>query len=265
MLAFERIGSGAPALVFVHGFGCAREDWRAQTAHFAEGHDCLSVDLPGFGESAPLEGAISMAAFGEEIRAVMDDQGIERAVLFGHSMGCRPILELAVAAPERVAGLVLVDPGRASVDYEASKVQLEAQIAARGFPDHARGMFANMFFDPKYDNLRDRLAERGAAVPADIAVSTYLAMLDWDANRCETIFDATSVPVIVLQSTTREPGEDRRPLRPGELAPYQRLILERVDGAETESFPGLGHFTMIEAAEALNDRARRFMADRVRT
>jgi pimeloyl-ACP methyl ester carboxylesterase len=259
MLAFERSGTGAPSLVFVHGFGCAREDWRGQVKHFSGRHDCLAVDLPGFGQSRSLAADISMSAFADAIREVMDSEGIERAVLFGHSMGCRPILELSIAAPDRVAGLVLIDPGRASVDYEASKAQFEALIEARGFADHARAMFANMFFDPRYDDARDRLAARGASVPAEVAVPTYLAMLEWDANRCEAAFDAVSAPVLVLQSTTRDPGQDRRPLKPGEMAPYQKMIMEHIDGAETESFPGIGHFTMMEAAGAVNARIRKFI------
>ncbi|MEC7575433.1 MAG: alpha/beta fold hydrolase, partial [Pseudomonadota bacterium] len=63
-LAFDRVGVGASAFVFVHGFGCAREDWAAQAAHFKEAHTCLSVDLPGFGESPPLPDGPSMQAFG---------------------------------------------------------------------------------------------------------------------------------------------------------------------------------------------------------
>jgi pimeloyl-ACP methyl ester carboxylesterase len=262
MLAFERSGTGAPSLVFVHGFGCAREDWRDQVEHFSGEHDCVAVDLPGFGQSHPLTSDISMSTFADAIREVMDSEGIEQAVLFGHSMGCRPIVELSISAPDRVAGLVLVDPGRASVNYEASKAQFEALIGERGFPNHAHAMFANMFFDLKYDALRDRLAGRGAAVPADVAVATYLAMLDWDANRCEAAFDAVSVPVMVLQSTTRDPGKDRRPLKPGEMAPYQKMIMERIEGAQTESFPGVGHFTMIEAADAVCARIQTFIDER---
>jgi pimeloyl-ACP methyl ester carboxylesterase len=94
MLAFERTGTGAPSLIFVHGFGCAREDWRAQVERFSDEYDCLAVDLPGFGQSRPLTSKISMSAFADAIREVMDSEGIEQAVLFGHSMGCRLIVEL---------------------------------------------------------------------------------------------------------------------------------------------------------------------------
>ena len=167
-------------------------------------------------------------------------------------------MELSIASPERVLGLVLVDPGRATTDFEASKRQFDTLIAERGFPDQARAMFREMFFDPVYAELRDRLAERAAMVPPEVAVQTYLALLDWDAHRCEAVFDAISVPVLVLQSTTRN-GFKRRPLRPGELAPYQQMAMERIAGAETESYPGVGHFTMIEASLAVNDRVQRFV------
>lgn len=262
-LAFDRVGGGQPEFVFVHGFGCARADWSAQVAQFEDAHGCLSLDLPGFGESPPLPGPPSMQGFGDAIAELLDREGIGRAVLFGHSMGCRPIIEYAIAHPDRTAGLVLVDPGRAAVDYEPAKQRFEALIEERGFPDQARAMFANMFFDPAYDALRDRLAERGAAVPAEIAVPTYFAMLDWDAHRCEDAFAAVTVPVLVLQSTTRVPGEDRRPLKPGEMSPYQRMIVERIAGSETTSFPGVGHFTMIEAADAVNARIGQFLEERV--
>ena len=138
MLAFDREGQGAPTFVFVHGFGCAREDWSAQVA--------------------------AMASFGDAVLELMDAEGVERAVLFGHSMGCRPIMEVSIAARERVLGLVLVDPGRATTDFDASKRQFEALIAERGFAEQARIMFKSMFFDAAYDDLRDRLAERAAAL-----------------------------------------------------------------------------------------------------
>ena len=108
--------------------------------------------------------------------------------------------------------------------------------------------------------MRDRLAERGASLHVKVAVTTYLAMLDWDANRCEAAFDAVSV--MVLQSTTRNPGEDRRPLKPSEMAPYQMMIMERIETAETVRFSGVGHFTMIEAADAVSARIQKFIDER---
>ena len=263
MLAFDREGQGAPTFVFVHGFGCAREDWSAQVAAFSGSHNCISLDLPGFGDSPALGELPSMAGFGEAVLELMDAEGVERAVLFGHSMGCRPVMEISIAARERVLGLVLVDPGRATTDFEASKRQFEALIAERGFAEQARIMFKSMFFDAAYDDLRDRLAERAAALSPETAIPTYLALLNWDAERCEKVFDSVSVPVLVLQSTTRD-GFARRSLNPAETAPYQQMALDRIEGAETESFPGVGHFTMIEAATELNDCVQDFIRRRIR-
>ena len=72
MLAFDREGQGAPTFVFVHGFGCAREDWSAQVAAFSGSHNCMSLDLPGFGDSPALGELPSMAGFGEAVLELMD-------------------------------------------------------------------------------------------------------------------------------------------------------------------------------------------------
>ena len=159
--------------------------------------------------------------------------------------------------------MVLVDPGRATTDFEASKRQFEALITERGFAEQARIMFKSMFFDAAYDDLRDRLAERAAALSPETAIPTYLALLSWDAERGEKVFNSVSVPGLVLQSTTRD-GFARRSLNPGETAPYQQMALDRIEGAETESFPGVGHFTMIEAATELNDCVQDFIRRRIR-
>lgn len=259
MIAFDRSGAGEPPLVFIHGFGCAREDWAEQVRHFCGGHTCLACDLPGFGETPPMTSEISMQAFARLVLEVMDAEGLGRAVLVGHSMGCRPIMEASILAPDRVAGLVLIDPGRGSTDYEPSRRQFESAIATHGFANHARGMFENMFFDSQYDALRDRLAVRAAGIDADAAVATYLAMLRWDAERSEAAFAEVSAPTLVLQSTTRAPGELRRPLVAGEMSPFQELMMQRIAQCETESYPGLGHFTMIEAAAGVNERIERFL------
>ena len=75
-LAFDRVGDGTPAFVFVHGFGCAREDWAAQTAHFKGAHTCLSLDLPGFGGSPTLPNEPSMQAFGFAIARTLANEDI---------------------------------------------------------------------------------------------------------------------------------------------------------------------------------------------
>jgi pimeloyl-ACP methyl ester carboxylesterase len=79
----------------------------------------LAPDAPGFGESPPLppEGYEMPSVLGL-LGGVMDERGIERALLMGHSWGGTIVTAFAAAHPERVDGLVLVDTGH--MDYQDS-------------------------------------------------------------------------------------------------------------------------------------------------
>src|SRR3984885_2082411 len=76
------------------------------------GHRVIAYDARGHGRSspAPARGEYTYEDLGSDLLAVLDDRGIERAVLAGASMGAHTLLWLALNAPERVAGLVVITP-----------------------------------------------------------------------------------------------------------------------------------------------------------
>jgi pimeloyl-ACP methyl ester carboxylesterase len=86
-LAFEVHGVGTPSLVFVHGWSCHRGCWRGQVGPLAGRYQTVAVDLAGHGESGVGRRAWTMAAFGEDIVAVVEQLGLGEVVLIGHSMG----------------------------------------------------------------------------------------------------------------------------------------------------------------------------------
>src|SRR3982750_471231 len=106
---FIRTGSGSPALVLVHGFACTHEDWRAQIDHFERSHEVLACDLRGHGRAPGRPHECSIEHYGGDVAALVNNLEIARAVLVGHSMGCRVVLEAARLIPDKVAGIVLVD------------------------------------------------------------------------------------------------------------------------------------------------------------
>jgi len=77
------------------------------------GHRVVAYDARGHGRStpAPDPGAYTYGELGRDLEAVLDQLQIERAVLAGASMGAHTLLWLALRAPERVAGLVVITPG----------------------------------------------------------------------------------------------------------------------------------------------------------
>lgn len=112
MLPHDEAGAG-PVVVLLHAGVADRRMW-SQTlpALAAAGRRVIAVDLPGFGE-APAAGA---TAPWTAVLDTLDALGVERAALVGNSFGGAVALRAAVAAPERVTGLVLVSAPPVTLD-----------------------------------------------------------------------------------------------------------------------------------------------------
>lgn len=102
--------SGLP-VVLIHGFGAWSETWKKTTSVLAaHGFHSIAVDVPPFGFSEKVtNGAFSRQAQAKRIIKVLDALQLKQVVLVGHSVGARPTVEVALLAPDRIQGLVLVD------------------------------------------------------------------------------------------------------------------------------------------------------------
>ena len=102
-------GQGEPALVFVHCWNCNRHFWDGQFRAFGKSHRVVAVDLAGHGDSGPGRSDWTIEAFGDDVKAVVDQLGLKRVVLVGSSMGGPVSLEAARKLGDRVVGIVAVD------------------------------------------------------------------------------------------------------------------------------------------------------------
>jgi pimeloyl-ACP methyl ester carboxylesterase len=99
----------APALVLIHGGGGSHLHWPPELRRL-HGAVVYALDLPGHGRSDG-PGCDTIAAYVSTLIGFLDAGGIERAVLVGHSMGGAISQMIALAHPERVAGLALIGTG----------------------------------------------------------------------------------------------------------------------------------------------------------
>ncbi|ELY57059.1 alpha/beta fold family hydrolase [Natronolimnohabitans innermongolicus JCM 12255] len=98
----------ATAVVFTHGFALDRETWREQTATLSESYRVLSWDVPGCGDSAESSEPVRFDVSARKLLDVLDNEGIDQAVLVGQSMGSLLNQYLASHHPDRVRALVHV-------------------------------------------------------------------------------------------------------------------------------------------------------------
>lgn len=103
--------SGDLPVVLVHSLAGNSTQWSEQLEHLRRTRRAVALDLRGHGRSEPPKtGDYTIAGMAGDVIAVADTLGLKRFVLVGHSMGGGVALTFAGQHPERVAGLVLVDP-----------------------------------------------------------------------------------------------------------------------------------------------------------
>jgi pimeloyl-ACP methyl ester carboxylesterase len=255
---YLRAGSGTPPLVFVHGFACSHEDWGLQTDKFRFTHEVVACDLRGHGMTPGRPEECTLANYGGDVAALLSVLNLEKAVLIGHSMGCRVVLQAAQLAPELVAGLVLIDGSRTGTG-DPDKAAADARAAidkAGGYPAFAERLFRNMFFQPSA--LADAVVKRAVKTSADFGPLLWPDMARWDAGKMDAALAAVKAPVLVIQSTTRSPA-GRTALKPGESSPYLDLMRKSLKSARIEVVPA-GHFSMLEEAPRVNGLISEFLA-----
>src|SRR5262245_8585990 len=139
-LAIEVRGEG-PALVCVHGFGGAKEDFADHLDALAERWRVITVDLRGHGDSdAPADpSSYSLDRLARDVEAVADAVEADRFRLLGHSMGGMVARRVVLDHPERVDALVLMSTAAGPpVGIDPDLVDVGASLALDDWEELAR-------------------------------------------------------------------------------------------------------------------------------
>jgi pimeloyl-ACP methyl ester carboxylesterase len=253
---FVHAGRGTPALVFVHGFACSHEDWRLQVEALSQTHEVVACDLRGHGATPGRPHECSIEHYGGDVAALVNNLQVPAAVLVGHSMGCRVILEAARLDPEGVAGLILIDGSRVGAgDPEQAEAAARSAIESAGYAAFAESLFREMCFQPSPQ--ADAIVKRALRLPAEVGAALWPRVVRWDAAQMDAALAAVRVPLMAIQSTALNAKRKRVQLQPGESSPWLELLKEKVKDLRIEVISGTGHFVQLEASGAVN----RLLAD----
>ena len=123
--------AGDTTLLFVHGWCLNKSYFADQVNYFRGRYRVITIDLPGYGKSGRNRTVWTTAAFGEDIKNVIDQLRLRNVVLIGHSMAGDIIVQGAINSGSKVIALVGIDNFK------------QAGVAAKGDSTQARKDYAD--------------------------------------------------------------------------------------------------------------------------
>ena len=263
-IAYEDRGQGARPLVLVHGYTGYRQDFETQWGALASDRRVLAPDLRGHGESGGAKdpAGYSLASLTRDLAQWMDALALGPVDLLGHSMGGMLALRLALAEPERVASLILMDTSARPLDHVDRGLfdKAASLVRAAGMEALQKVMRARAADDPSRPDADRRVAEEWGEERYWRWRDTRMAAMDPEAYASlgPAMFEAESLvprlaelscPTLVLvgedDTEFREPAEEM-----ARLIPDARLVV----------LAGAAHQPQHEAPEAWLDAVRKHLA-----
>ncbi len=242
-LAYARRGKGTP-LVLLHGFPLDHHLWDDVSSLLEDKFELILPDLRGFGESTTVGAPYSMDDYASDIAGLLDQLGIQKVAVAGHSMGGYVALAFAKLYPERVSGLalissqVLADPP----DRKEGRYKSAADVAEKGIGGVVEAMTSKFTSDPRLQAVARALMEKQQP-------GAYIGALKAMAER----MDATSLlstfkfPVVIVHG-------DADALIPVARA---REVKAAVPDSHYVELKDTGHVPMLEAAKETAEALQR--------
>ncbi|MEZ5998834.1 MAG: alpha/beta hydrolase [Hyphomonas sp.] len=257
----------APVIVLVHGFSASLHTWDAWVSDLKRDYRVIALDLPGHGlTNCGDSGTVGMDEFVETVDTLTTRLGVEKFVLAGNSMGGRTAWTYALAHPERLEGLVLVDasgwvPDEAERKAEPVVFKLLANPVARKLMKNIdatmliRSGLKDSFSNDELvtEEMVNRYVALGRAPCHRDAIMALSAGRGQGTPASNAALAAISVPTLILH------GEEDN------LVPVSagRKFEAAIPGSELVVYPATGHLPQEEVSARSVADLRDFLSRRV--
>lgn len=230
------------SVLLIHGLGSSAEDWEPQVRTFSEQYRVLCPDLPGHGRRVDDPGPYTIPRMAIDVAELLRDQDAGPAHVVGVSLGGAVALQLALDAPERVRGLVVVNCAADFIPRTLSErlKLLERRMTVRYLGLRIVGIILarRLFPDQRHAELRKQLVERFARNNKRINLACIRAMTTWSV---EAQLSRIEMPTLVVCSE-----HDYTPMR------RKQILVDRMPNARLVVIPGARHGVPLERPEEFN-------------
>lgn len=256
--------AGAPTLVLVHGFSASLHTWEPWVERLRDEYRIISLDLPGHGlTQAPENYQASIDAYVRVVEQFVASQGLSRFAIAGNSMGGNVSWEYALAHPDQVQALILVNSSgwedtREDVREEPRIFQLLRNPTIgpllRDLDNTAlirQGLEA-AYADPAFvdDAVVARYAEMARAPGhRDILLQMTLGFRERNYATPERLAPLANMPVLIIQ------GDDDRIVPPE----HARQFNAAISGSQLMWMEGVGHVPQETRADETTGALREFL------
>lgn len=234
-------GDDRPALILIHGAGGMHLHWPYTLRRLTD-YKVFAPDLPGHGKSDGL-GRQSIEKYAESLAVWMEQVGIEKAVLAGHSMGGAIAQTMATKYADKVRALILISTG---AKLAVNPYLLEVLSTPSTTPA-AIDMILKWSWSPETSGkVIEKVREQMLNTRSAVLYGDFLACSKFDltGNLCEI-----KVPTLVIAG-------DNDKMTPIDV---NRQLESSIKNAQMQVIPNSGHMVMLEKPEAVGDAAFNFL------
>lgn len=240
IIAYSVTGDGETTLVFVHGWNCDGRYWQSQIPFFSKDYQVITIDLAGHGHSSITRQDFTMLSFAFDVKAVIEKENVNTAILIGHSMGGAVIAETARLMPEIISGIVGVDTLH-NISEETPQNQIDEMLKPfeANFREAVQYFVSDMFPADSDPKLVEWVVKDMSSAPMEVSLSAFRNYMGQYVNgEAASVFNEISLPVVSINArlwpTSFETNQKH-------IKNYRLLYIEDT-----------GHFPMLESPEEFN-------------
>ncbi|MGG4497906.1 alpha/beta fold hydrolase [Brevibacillus reuszeri] len=248
-IAYVEEGKGE-AVILLHGFCGSSGYWKKVMPLLAESHHVIAVDLRGHGASLAPDEPYTMERFAEDIALFIDELGLPRVHLFGHSLGGYVTLAFAEKYVDKLASFGLIH-STSYPDDEAAKENRDkgaTSIRENGIEPFIKALVPKLFAKGHVATMPEEVQmtkEIGLSTIPIGAINTLRGMRD-RADRTHVLRE-TSIPVLLVAGT-----EDQ-------VIPAEKTFAVQGEKIKQVLLQNVGHMGMLEAPREMAEEIRAFL------